>query len=482
MAPNTPQTVQFAYGNIDTRRITLNTMVEPRSDKDERERRIDEYLAKVFDGILDKVVHATREIPMSPAEEIMAALDKKGGAFQHTREYYAAIEAETERMKAYQHIIVTGAVAEDEEKIIRDPLPFLGLEKGATFGQIRAAWRQQARLWHEDMMRPDDRPRLFMIFGTTEGNFPVTGITPEEWIDKILSSGPPVILELEEVEAMSDIERQEYETVHLEYRQKEAEYKAVKDEMIRRAHEKIVTLNLAYKSACRPFSRKEIESFAGFNWQKGSRSGLDGMFGFDFEYISLESGAELRRKYKLSWTDDGTSVFEGDDVSLHFDNGEIYMGDQNDCRQSIDLQTLFAWIELSQLQELTPFLLNGIAKACELDQSQREQLRLMLMNREDIQFILDAIPLKKDMKWKLYHFISTLYFGPNYGYQVGIREDANYPLGVELQPEGGMILRYHNQRAPGYSGASYADQVQITPVDMNVMRSMAYGPLLAVEE
>jgi len=158
------------------------------------------------------------------------------------------------------------------------------------------------------------------------------------------------------------------------------------------------------------------------------------------------------------------------------------MGDQADYRQSINLQTLFVWIESIQLKNFPRSLLTGIAKKHSLDESKTEQLRMMLINREDRLFILEALGIKewKDQKG-LSYFINTVYSGPSAFFQTGHEDGFGYSVGAELLPDGSMIFKFHHQKHPGYSYASYPDQIHFTVTDMKLMRALAYGPMLAEE-
>jgi hypothetical protein len=482
--------VQFAYSDIESRMTILakrgevDNLTEKR-DTDSASRTVSDYLAGVHGRICGLSDNGGQNCG-NVADDISKNLEARGKAFQHTEEYYVAMEAKAkaDRMRAYREITATGLNTEtEEEKDIRaNPFSYLGLEEGATFGQVRDAWRQHARMWHEDMMRPDDIRSFRTIFGQDpHGNFPIDGFNADEWSRRLLAFAPPVILPVEEVENMSEEGRLEYVQSIEAHRQMEEEYAAVKMEMVRRAHEKMINLKIAYEAICSKFSRREIESVAGFSWNEGESSGLMGTINQKFEYIHLEGGAELQRNNRFVDPSGNLflSLYDSNEVGIHFDRGEVYLADRAEYRQSIDLQTFFAWLDLIQLRELSPQLLRGIEKSCSLSPNQREQLRVMLTNHEDISVILEVLSLGDEKKKdNLISFITTVYFGPSCDFQIDRRNGAYYPLGVELDPDGSMTFKYHNQSAPGCSLASFPDQTQFTKADVTLMRSLAYGPML----
>ena len=100
------------------------------------------------------------------------------------------------------------------------------------------------------------------------------------------------------------------------------------------------------------------------------------------------------------------------------------------------------------------------------------------MNKESVNFMLNALDISDDNKWQLIHPANVIFHGPMYSIEVGFEEDAYFPLGVELTKEGGMILKYRNEGGIFSYHAGNETQTNFSPTDVQMMRAIAYGPLL----
>lgn len=72
-----------------------------------------------------------------------------------------------------------------------------------------------------------------------------------------------------------------------------------------------------------------------------------------------------------------------------------------------------------------------------------------------------------------------MYDGPAYTHQVGPRDYASHPLGVEFTPDERMILKYESQGSEyNFWGGGDEREDQFSQLDLQMMRAIAYGPLL----
>jgi len=341
----------------------------------------------------------------------------------------------------------------------------LYLPEDATFAQVRDAWIRLSKKWHPDIVRPENEEQYNRIFGMDP--FPVDGTDYVSWVRKLLASDPPKTLTAEQLDTLSPDQQEAYRQQKQAYQEKEREYEKVKAEMRRRATEKMTILNKAYEAAKTRFSDKEIHSFAGFEWEKETHSGLNGHFHIDYEVLKLEGNAQLQ-KDKGSWSFDPCMYNPSDDseIYLAYDYGFVILGDQDEYRQKLNLRPFFAWTELRLGQGLCPTLLDDLSKTYKLDDAQAEQLRLMILNHEKPEFILAALKISPDNVGELLFFLDNVYEGPTYEKEVGWDSYESHSLGVEFTPEGGLILIY------GF------ESLQLTPLDVQMMRAVAYGPLL----
>ena len=136
-------------------------------------------------------------------------------------------------------------------------------------------------------------------------------------------------------------------------------------------------------------------------------------------------------------------------------------------------------MELKQGKELSPALLDDLADECKLNENKAEQLRLMIMNREEIGFITKTLGItesheKSNILWYLF----TAYNGPMFTHDAGPRRLVHFPLGVELTEKGGMILKYVEQHGL-FADIGKNETAQFSPADTKMMVAIAYGPLLA---
>lgn len=162
---------------------------------------------------------------------------------------------------------------------------------------------------------------------------------------------------------------------------------------------------------------------------------------------------------------------------LAFDFGDEYMSSPG-YRQYQDIRALFAWMELKFGHELAPSLLDGMAEIHQLNHHEQERLRLMLMNFEKPKFIQKALGFNEGNFVPLARFIADVQTGPVYTHHHGpSRTTKEFSLGVELSSQGELILKYVKQHDQA-SWGGYEETARFSPSDLDLMRSLTYGPLL----
>lgn len=148
-------------------------------------------------------------------------------------------------------------------------------------------------------------------------------------------------------------------------------------------------------------------------------------------------------------------------------------------RQDVDIRSLFAWMELKLGQEIAPSLLDGISEIYKLNIHSQERLRLMIMNRETPDFILETLEISEDEDWPLRSYLADVYTGLSYSHYNGPqRELEEYQLGVSMANDGGMMFTYVHQGDQTFGWGSYEETARFSPSDVDLMRSVAYGPML----
>ena len=75
------------------------------------------------------------------------------------------------------------------------------------------------------------------------------------------------------------------------------------------------------------------------------------------------------------------------------------------------------------------------------------------------------------------HFLADVYDGPIFSHDIIGRNIASYPLGVEFTQEDALILTFKSQIGH-YFWTSIDANANFTPTDVQMMRAIAYGPLL----
>ena len=464
------------FCDIQNHNLVLQVMdyEDAYSEKEEQDRR--NKLVGSLESLLGEEKQDRENISQDDATEaakkIKEMLEKKDKAFQHTTEYYAAIEDGQIRREAYRGVKVVSTVPYGiDDEIAKNPFKFLNLPEDSTFGQVRAAWMTLSKMWYPDMIYPENRDQYDRIFDFNSSNdFPIDGTNLEEWIENLEKLERPEMLSPETIEAISPKERWKYKSSQERYRKKELEYESVKAEMRIRATEKMKTINKAYREAKKLFSDAEEDSFAGFSWEEDALRSLYLNIEFTYKYLTLEGEGEIRRDFgRFASTEDGPY--------LSFDYGDVYMAQPN-SRQNLTLKSLFAWIELRQEKELSPLLLDDLKEHYKLNDDQSEQLRLMLMNHESFDFISETLEIPERESYRLRWFTDMTYDSPTYYHLIGPRGDAIYPMGVEITPEGGITLSFKSQIDQCFSRACKDTQAQFTPTDMKMMQAIAYGPLL----
>ncbi len=467
--------VYFPYSDLQTRHLVLQVMKYGGQAQDIESSRKD-YLSSSLERLAENQEVARKTDTGDIGAKLKELLEKKGKAFLHTSEYYAAIEDEHERMKAYRSLAVSLAVPQGEDaEIAKNPFKYLSLPDDATFGQTRAAWIRLSKIWFPDLMAPENTEQYRRIFGIEK--FVIEGTNYDSWLEKILKSTSPKVLSASDLERLSGPEQEDYRQKHEAYRAKEGEYERVKAEMRLRATQKMQIINKAYVEAKKRFSDAEEETFAGFSWEKGVQKSaflktLMGMDGLEYNVLNLEGDGQVRR-------DSGRFARNGF-VYLAFDFGDVYLAD-NDYRQRIDLKPFFAWTELVRGRELSPTLLDDIVGKYKLSHDKSEQLRLMIMNREEPEFVVDALEISKvkSEHYQLLHFLEEAYGGPRFYHRIGpMREDHTFPVGIEFTPDGGMVLIYQSQENQMMSWFATEETARFKSIDVQMMMAIAYGPML----
>ena len=491
------------YCDVQTRNLVLQRM----SDKPfDLERRVENERMMGFVRFLSEEEVEERHIAEEEAdrivEEVKTKLKESGDGFTYTLEFFQAIHDEDLRMWAYNAISVSSAVLEGKDaEIEKNPFKYLNLPDNATLGQVRAAYFRLANVWHPDRVDERNPEKLKWFFGDYP-TFLSKEDTLDSWVKRMGSLLRPEVLQAAELSKLSTGEQTEYYKNHKAYEIVDSERKKVKKEMIARAHEKMTIINKAYRAALTFFSESERKTSAGFGWIEFEKENvpsrkyggyafasalasrfpaLEGILTEDhdeytitekYDLLQLEGDGELHKNIRY----DDSEVLLDTEPRLNFDYGERYILEDG-YNQSIELRPFFAWMELRQKKELSPLLLTDIVKECKLNESQAEQLRLMLMNRETIDFMLDTLKIPKDDEWLFRYPAYRILNGPTFTHQTGVRDWVDYALGVELTPKGGMILSYMKQSTPIFGGSLPAT-AHFTPTDMKTMQAIAYGPLL----
>ena len=405
-------------------------------------------------------------------------IESKGKAFLHSKEYYAIIKDEEQRMKAYRGIEVSSSIPTGEEaEIEQNPFKFLHLPEDCTFAQVRSAYITLSRMWFPDFIHPENAKQYNMIFG--DYNNAVKGIDYSDWFKRFKNSPKPITLESSEIAELKPDEQKTYFLGKEKYAVIEHEYELIKSAMRLRANEVMSRLNSAYTAAKSRFSDTVVKSFAGFEWEKGKKRSanylfelIEGFLDIDdattsyFEYLALEGAGEIR-------IDEGKLIH--DDIAyLAYDHGHVYWSD-HDYRQRLNLRSLFAWMEIKNGEELSPTLLDDMKQVYDMNDSDAEALRIMIMNKEEPDFISTTLGIKDNRQ--LMQFLNFLQNGPCFYFHIYPRESQYYPLGVEFNSQGNLILRYMSQEEQGYDQC-HEGSAFFTKTDVQVMQAIAYGPLL----
>ena len=452
------------FGDLETGNIVLQVMDTTCSRKNAVER--DEYIEARLEQLSD--LNESMTDGAGRAKKLIDLLEVKGRAFRHTPEYYAAIEDEKTRIKAYRDIcVVSNVLSGEDAEIAENPFKFLNLPDDVTFTQTRDAYIRLSRKWFPDLIYPEDKEQYERIFGS-EPN--IAKIDFEVWLEEGRSLQ---FLSANELGELSQSEQEEYRRKHEVYLEKEEKYERVKTEMRRRATIKMQILNKAFAEAKKRFSTQEVESFGGFEWTKEKLRSLGGIVFVEYEALRLEGLGQLRKYTGRRAVNN--SVF------LDFDFGDKYLEYEYDFRQCLTLKAFFAWMEFRQGLGLCPALLDDISKTYGLGDDRTEQLRMMILNHEEPEFILVAlgIPTSGVDHYNLLHFLSMVYDGPTYSHQVGPRDYISHSLGVEFTSSGDMVLKYESQESESSFWEGGQERVdQFGKADLQVMRAVAYGPLL----
>ena len=402
--------------------------------------------------------------------EILASLEVGEGSPMYTQEYYRAIRDNEKRKQAYKSVTVSSAVLDGEDaEISENPFKFLNLPEDATFGQTRNAWIRLSKMWHPDVLCSKGPEELMKFLDGSITN----SADLDELRGRIKSMIPPKILSEESFNELTHEQQIQYQLEHRKYELIQEKRSEARSSIIEYATNKMVTINKAYEKALERFSDLEKKSFAGFEWRRDIYyaswgPSYHGSLGFDA--LDLEGPGQIRREVV-----DGVPMRS---TYLGFDFGETYYV-QGDYKQKIPLRSFFAWMDLTQNNELSISLLEDMVKRYKLDANQTEQLRLMMINREDPDFIIDSLSISHKDEADMICFIGEVYTGPKFVH-TGFREweCRHFKLGVEITPNGRLILKYESQDLAGHSWRSELAEAQFTNADLQIMQTIAYGPLL----
>ncbi len=487
-----PSEIYGPYSDVQTRNIVLQRI----SDKPfDLEMRTQNEMRLGFVRFLSEEEVKERHIADEEADRLVADIKAKlegiGDGFTYTREFFEALHDENLRKRAYKGITVSSAILDGiDTEIEKNPFKFLNLPDNAPLVQVRTAYLRLANVWHPDLVDEHNPEKLKWFFGDYP-TFLSKGDTLDSWAKRMKSLLRPEVLHADNLSELSTEEQTEYYKNHKAYEIVDNERKKVREEMIARAHEKMTIINKAYKAALNFFSQSERETSAGFNWMEFEQEHIPSRIYGKIDFLEkLKEGYESKfiEKYDvLHLEGDGEihkNIGEGGEFGyisikeprLNFDYGERYMMEKG-YNQSVELRPFFAWMELRQNKELSPLLLTDIVKECNLNENQAEQLRLMLMNNESIDFMLDTLKVSKDNKWSLINSADIILNGPTFTHQVGPRDWMDYALGVQLTPEGRMMFSYMEQSTPIFGG-TWPAKAHFTPTDMKIMQAIAYGPVL----
>jgi hypothetical protein len=466
------------YTDKDTGNLILQEM--DLRDTEERIQNNRSQIGKDLDELVGRDEVERGYISDAESEElsrqVKTVIEEKGPAFRYTPEFFKVIEDEKVRKEAYRSIVLTEVPNEEEKDIERQPFKYLGLPDDSTFGQVRAAYITLTRLYHPDIVDPQNVKQRHLIFGTKPFS-PDPEKSLSEWLKSIEKSEPPETMSVEELEDLDKTQREDYLKKKEAYRYLEVKYESVREEMRLRATKKMQIVTKAYTAAKKFFSNTATSGLGGFEWERVVEKSdymPDDFDGFQHERVGLEGDGEIRKN---------VGKFNSDQsVYLVYDFGEVYMGGA-DYMQGISLKQFFAWTELRQERELSPLLLDDIVKQYKLDPDRAEQLRVMMMGRESPDFIVDALEIPEPKKYEgneLRWFIESALLGPQFSHQVTPRGYESYDLGVEMKNDGGMILQFTTQGSQhNWWGSGKTKQsAHFTREDLGMMTVLAYGPLL----
>ena len=428
--------------------------------------------------------------------------DKLTPEFRFTPEYYERIRDEKERMMAYKELTVSAQIPDGiDVEIQTNPWRFLYLPENSEAGHVRAANIRLSKIWHPDLMDPRDPEKLEAVFKYLPHEFPIKGSTYLDWLEQLKDFQPKTdeeVLQMkfvieqknqEEIDAMEPAKREKFIALQKKLQELETMAEEIRRKMVTIGSEKMVTITKAVAAAYKKLGHKPL-TFSGYDWEEINQTPLftswdsadvqNSIFRMltrKFQDLRLEGEGVIRKELgQLAMGE----YHQAKDVQpeLAFDYGEEF-GMSNDYRQSLDLKALFAWMELKSGNELAPSLLDDVVKTYQLNRHQQERLRLMLMNGETTQFIKKALDIKKGTAGQLERFIETLQKGPVYIHYYGEDDPGTaYSLGVEFSSQDELIFRFISQEVPLFNWGEHQETARFTPADLNLMRSIAYGPLL----
>lgn len=445
------------------------------------------------------IMHSVAQAGLSKASSEQA----RSPFFRYSKEYYEQIADEKKRMKAYKSLELSSYIADGKDaEIEKDPWKYLYLDSKADASDVRASSITLSRMWHPDWMDARNIEKLETVFKYSPFDFPVKGETYIDWLDELRafenSTNEDQVrfasyldgVSQETLEGMDPTEREACIAFLTKHQELEDKAELIRRTMVKVATEKMTVINKAVAAAKKKLGGVASQSLGGYAWtdviQRPWTSSLNE------DYINDWATQNLTRVYSdLKLEGDGVlrkqAVRQNRDSiierywalpKLSFDFGDVYMMEQG-YRQDVDIRSLFAWMELKLGQEIAPSLLDGISEIYKLNIHSQERLRLMIMNRETPDFILETLEISEDEDWPLRSYLADVYTGLSYSHYNGPqRELEEYQLGVSMANDGGMMFTYVHQGDQTFGWGSYEETARFSPSDVDLMRSVAYGPML----
>ena len=425
--------------------------------------------------------------------------------FKFSKEYYEKIKDEKERMRTYKSLEVLSQILDGvDAEIEENPWKFLHIPEDADAGYVRAARIRLSQLWHPDTMDPRNPEKLESVFKFSPFDFPLKGFTYVDWLQELRDFEPKTLDEAmeqaqwlgsqvsaETLASMDPSDKERYMTLHQKRQELEEKVQIIRQVMVIKAIEKMTTINKAVQIANKKLGVKQ-STFAGYDWQETVQLPWTSPVNDELDQwvrklatqvysdLPLEGNGVVRKEEGNPRLGRPLEV-EMQQPALTFYFGDTYFMEPG-YRQSLDLRAFFAWMEIRMDNELAPSLLDGVVEMYSLNHHQRERFRLMLMNGESPDFIMKVLEIKGDYGTiPLKRFVWVVEEGPHYFHHHGpTRTTTSYSLGVEFTAEGELVLKYVHQAEQSLGlDPDWDEEARFTASDVELMRAIAYGPLLA---